>query len=335
VSEHAQPTPAARATRPSLVARWVALWDEREPPTILALIRILLSLVVLVDLVLIGLHGLPAWLWAPLDAGGVAALDEANVPLFYQLMPRAASSAVVLWAGLVLSMLSFGVGCFTRASALAFVVLYTQAAAINGFGDRGIDRAIRIVMSILVLAPSANVWSLDAWRKTGTFRGDASPVVAWPRYLVLGQLVLLYCSAGLSKGGTHWYPWGGYNALYLILNDPIFGLGRVRWLAQPLPYFVSQLATATTYLWEVGAPLVLVASYYRRSSERPGRLRALFNRLPVRTVYVLFGAAFHLSLAATMALGIFPFGMLAMFPAFFKPEELERARVWCHARLRR
>lgn len=322
--------PPARV-RPSLARRWVELWDEREPPTILATIRLLLALVVLWDLAQIGLHWLPVWLWAPLEAGGMVPLDDAHLPAWYRLLPRAPGSAVALWLGLVLSMLSFGTGCFTRSSALVFALLCTQAALINGGGDRGIDRAIRIVMLIFALAPAGKVWSVDAWRKTGSWRGDRTPQVAWPRYLILGQLVLLYCAAGLSKGGTHWYPWGGYDALFLILQDPIFSAHDFAWLAHPLPYFMTRVATATTHLWEVGAPLVLVAAYYRRTAERPGRLRRLFNRLPIRNVYVLIGVVFHLSLALTMELGIFPFGMLALFPAFFRPEEMLRALVWLRA----
>ncbi len=51
----------------------------------------------------------------------------------------------------------------------------------------------------------------------------------------------------------------------------------------------------------------------------------------MRNVYVAVGIAFHLMLALTLKLGIFPFAMLACFPAFFRPQELERAV----ARLRR
>lgn len=318
-------TPTPSTTRPSLIERWIAFCAEREPPTVLATIRILLALVVLFDLAQIGLHWVPVWLWAPLEAGGMLPLDDANLPALYELLPRAPSTAVVLWLGLVLSMLAFGLGCFTRASALTFAILYTQAALINGSSDRGIDRAIRIVMLIFALAPAGRIWSLDALRRTGSWRGSGSAEVAWPRYLILVQLVLLYCGAGLGKGGTHWYPWGGYDALFLILQDPIFAAHDFAWLAQPVPYFMTRVATALTHLWEVGAPIVLVAAYYRRTAERPGRLRRLFNRLPVRNVYALIGLVFHLSLAATMELGIFPFGMLALFPAFFRPEEVQRA----------
>src|SRR6476620_8767816 len=55
----------------SWLARWVAFWDEREPPTVLASIRIAIALVMLVDLATIGWHGVATWLWAPLEADGV------------------------------------------------------------------------------------------------------------------------------------------------------------------------------------------------------------------------------------------------------------------------
>ena len=309
----------------TLSARWVELWDEREPATVLALIRMLLASVVLVDLAMLGAHGVATWLWAPIEAGGISVSSAGDLPLFYRVFSASRSSASLLWVGLMASTLCVGVGCFTRSAALAFVCLSAQAALINGPADRAIDTAIRIVMLILVLSPAGLVWSVDAKRKTGSFRGARGNVPAWARYLILGQLVLIYCGAGLSKGGTHWYPWGGYNALYLTLQDPIFAAGDFRWLGQPIPYFATQLATATTHLWELSAPLVLVAAYFRRTRERPGRLRRWLNRFPVRNAYVAVGILFHLGLAMTLRLGIFPFAMLALFPAFFRPDELERA----------
>jgi hypothetical protein len=315
------------------LARWVAFWDEREPPTALAWIRIAIPLVMLVDLVAIRWHGVATWLWAPLEAGGILAWDGADAPLFYRLLPPTAASAPLLWLGLVLSLLCVGAGFCTRGAALAYVWLSAQAALIDGPADRAIDRAIRIMMLILVLSPAGKVWSVDAWRKTGSLRGSLELGPAWPRYLILGQLVLIYFGAGLAKGGTYWYPWGGYRALYLTLQDPILAAGDFRWLVQPLPFRITQVATAVTHLWELSAPLVLLAAYYRRTRERPGWLRRSFVRVPVRNLYVALGVAFHLTLALTLRLGIFPFAMLACFPAFFRPEELRRGvgclRAWC------
>lgn len=314
---------------------WVTFWDERERPTALALIRIALAAVVLVDLATAMGHGVVAWLWAPGEASGIALLNPADAPLFYRIFPATSGSAVLLWLGLVASALGVGLGCFTRGSALLHVCLSAQAALINSPADRAIDRAIRIMLLILAFSPAGQLWSVDAKRETGSFRGAPGVAPAWSRYLILGQLVLLYWAASLAKSGTHWYPWGSYRALYFTLQDPIMATRDFRWLNEPLPYFATQLATAATHLWELSAPLVLVAAFYRRTRSRPGRLRALFNRLPVRTAYVAFGVVFHVALGLSMRLGIFPWAMLACFPAFFHPDELEQAwarlRTWTQA----
>jgi hypothetical protein len=325
-------TPVAFGRAKRWAARWVAFWDEREPPTCLAAIRIALGLIVVFDLVTLAAHGAISWLWAPIEAGGVSPWSAADAPLFYRLFPPTAGSATLLWAGLLLSAIGVGAGCFTRASALAHVWFSAQAALINPGADRAIDRLIRMVLLILVLSPCAAIWSLDAKRATGRFRGDPSPAPAWPRYLIFGQLVLTYFGAGLAKGGTHWYPWGGYNALYLTLHDPILSRVHPGWLDSRLAHFMTQLGTAVTHLWELGAPLLLLAAFYRREAERAGPggaggfgLRTMFLRVPVRGIYVAVGVVFHLTLAFTLRLGIFPFAMLACFPAFFRPSELEHA----------
>ncbi len=311
---------------PSLVERWVALWDEREQPHLLVLIRILLSSCVLADLAFVGSSGLARWLWTPSSAGGIAVLDPGHLPLLYRVLPAAPLSALLLWSGMTLSIAAVGVGFFTRSAALAFVVLSAQAGHINPEADRAVDQVVRLALVLVAFSAAGKAWSVDARLQTGSFVGELSPAnTAWPRYLLLGLLVLIYAAAGLSKGGTRWFPWGGYGALYVILQDPSLAAHDFGWLGRPIPYFFTQVATAATYLWEVSAPVVVLAAHYRRTAERPGRLRRLVNRLPVRNVYVAVGVVFHLMLALSMQLGIFPFAMLALFPAFFRPEELRRA----------
>jgi hypothetical protein len=317
-------TTAAAASHVGLWSRWVAFWDQRESPVLLALIRFALAAVALVDLIEAAVQDVVVWLWAPPGAGGISGWDAAWAPLYYRIFPESAESAKLLWLGLVASLVCVAVGFRTRSAALVYVWLSAQSAWINDPADRAIDRVIRLVMLILAFSSAGSVWSLDAKLRHGSFRGLMEPQPAWPRYLILLQLVLVYGGAGLAKGGTSWYPWGGYRALYLTLQDPIFAARDFRWLAQPFPYRVTQLATAVTHLWELAAPLVLVAAYCRRTRERGGRLRRLINRWPVRNVYVALGVTFHLMLAFTLRLGIFPFAMLACFPAFFRPEEVTR-----------
>jgi hypothetical protein len=328
-------TDASAPGEPSFFEKLVRLFDEREKPTALALVRILVALTLVYDLVVVGLLDVPVWLWAPIDAGGVSpTATRESAAWFYDVFPATADSATGLYVALLLSAISLGLGFFTRTSAAAFVLLSAQSSILNDVGDRGIDRAIRIVVLILAFSAAGRAYSLDARLATKSFRGDGKEALAWPRYLILGQLVVMYTSAGLSKSATLWLPWGGHGALYVILNEPIYAVTDFGFLAHPVLYFFTQIGTASSRTWELLAPIVLVAAYYRRTPNEPGSARAFMNRWPVRNVYVAFGVAFHLLLALTLKLGIFPYAMLAFFPAFFRPDEIERAFAWFRKRFR-
>jgi hypothetical protein len=320
--------------------RWfekvTALFDEREKPTVLALIRILVALTVVYDLVVVGLLDVPVWLWAPIDQGGVSpTATRESAAWFYKVFSSTPDSAMTLYIGMLVSAALFGVGLFTRASAVVFVLLSAQSSILNDVGDRGIDRAIRIVILILACSAAGRAYSVDARIRTGSFLGDGALVAAWPRHLVLCQLVIMYTAAGLSKSATLWLPWGGHGALYVILNEPIYATRDFGFLAHPVLYFFTQVGTASSRTWELLSPVVLLAAHYRRTPDGPGRLREFMNRYPVRTIYVAFGVAFHVLLALTLKLGIFPWSMLAFFPAFFRPDEIETAFARLRARLSR
>jgi hypothetical protein len=307
-----------------LFDRIVKLFDERERPTSLALIRILVALTLIYDLASVGLLDVPVWLWAPIDQGGTSPTATPEAAWFYKVFPPTQGSAKGLYVALLVTSVTLGLGFFTRTSAVLFVLLSAQSSILNDAGDRGIDRAIRIVVLILAFSAAGRAHSLDARIATGSFRGDGALAPAWPRYLVLGQLVIMYLAAGLSKSATLWLPWGGHAALYVILNEPIYATMDFGFLAHPVLYFLTQVGTLSSRTWELLSPIVLLAAYYRRTPDGPGRLRAFMNRHPIREIYVAFGVVFHLLLVVTLKLGIFPFAMLAFFPAFFRPDEIER-----------
>jgi hypothetical protein len=313
----------------------VKLFDEREKPTALALIRILVALTLIYDLTVVGLYDVPVWLWAPIDQGGTSPTATREAAWFYNLFSPTADSAMGLYWALLVSAVTLGAGFFTRTSAILFVLLSAQSSILNDAGDRGIDRAIRIVVLILAFSAAGRAYSVDARIKTGSFRGDGALFPAWPRFLVLGQLVIMYTAAGLSKSATLWLPWGGHAALYVILNEPIYATTDFGFLAHPVLYFLTQVGTLSSRTWELLSPIVLFAAYYRRNPDGPGRLRAVMNRYPIRDLYVAFGIAFHLLLVFTLKLGIFPFAMLAFFPAFFRPDEIERFFAKVREKLRR
>jgi hypothetical protein len=166
------------------------------------------------------------------------------------------------------------------------------------------------------------VWGGAGWWGR---RGAPPPGAAargGPRYVLVGQLVLMYCTTGLQKVSIGWVPGGPLDALWYILQQPTWQRGSMRWLA-PL-YPVTQIATLTTWAFEVGSPLLLLAFWYRATRERPGRLRAWFNRHDFRTKYLALGLFLHLGVELTMEVGPFIGGVLALYTCCFHPGEWQQ-----------
>ncbi len=225
--------------------------------------------------------------------------------------------------GLVVGLtVMLGLGLLTRLSALALVLVWTQLSLGLPASDRGIDMLIRNVVLLLAFSSAGRVWSLDALIRTGSWRGDGKAVTAWPRYLLIIQLVILYFTAGIQKVASSWTPFGGWSALYIAMRDPAFAMGELAWLDDLYP--ATQLLTASTWVWEWVAPLLLLALYYRDTRGRSGRLRAVINRMSFRTAYLIIGAMFHIGTSLTLQLGIFPWAVLSLYPACFHPDELRQ-----------
>jgi len=68
-----------------------------------------------------------------------------------------------------------------------------------------------------------------------------------------------------------------------------------------------------------------VVLYCAETAERPGRLRTWINRLHLRWLWIAVGVMFHLGLVIALPIGMFPWGMLALYPVLLRPSELTRA----------
>ena len=299
----------------------MALWDRREHPRSLALVRIALSTVILVDLLWMLRLDLVVDLFGPLEAGAVGnPLGREAPPLLYRVLPATAAGAVGAFSAAVLACLGLLVGVAPRACALVLCLLLAQFALVLPPADRGIDMLLRNGLLVLCVSGSGEWASVRTWRRTGSPWGRPEDrVPAWPRYLLVAQLVLLYGAAGASKVASSWLPGGDLSALYVAMLDPAFQRVPAGLLEAAFP--LTQVATLCTWLWEWSAPLLLLALHYRSTRERPGRLRALFNRLPFVWSYLLVGAVFHVATHFTLQLGIFPFAVLALYPAVLHPDE--------------
>jgi Na+-driven multidrug efflux pump len=114
------------------------------------------------------------------------------------------------------------------------------------------------------------------------------------------------------------------DALWYILQQPT-------WQRFPLPmqsltwaYPLTQAASLSVWAFEQAAPLLLLAYWYRETRERPGYLRARFNALDFRTLYLLFGVGMHIGIEALMEVGPFSIASLTLYLACFHPDEWSR-----------
>ena len=299
---------------------WVALWDRHEPPHVLAAIRILIGLILVIDLVPVYTLDLVETLYAPLGEGGLARIQARDTkPLLYQWMSMDASTAWWSWGLAIGSAAAFGLGLLTPASGIVFVLASANLSDIMPLSDRAIDTLLRNAVLILSLSSSHRVWSIDALLRWGGWRGDSRPSPAWPRFLLIAQLFIMYGTAGMQKVGLAWTPVGDWSALYIVLRDPAFALVGVETLDRY--FWLTQIATLMTWLWEWSTPLAGYALCCRTTRTRSGRLRAWLNAHGFWYKWVFVGVVFHVGIALTMRLGLFPWGTLALYPAFFPAQE--------------
>ncbi len=310
---------------------WVELWDRREPPTALALIRIALGVVICFDLLQVRWLGLIEAVWAPPPYGLAYGADEGRWSVDWFGASR--DTAYLMWWLTFGSIAAFTLGIATRAAGVIFVLTYAQLGFFSPDSDRGIDIAVRVFVGILVFSSCHARWSVDAWIRRRIGRPFPDEVPAWPRYLLLIQLVWIYFSGGHNKTGAEWWLAGDFAALGNVMSDPHVARFDAGWVPTFSP--LLRVATLATMIFELSAPLMIVWTWLHATRDRPGRVRRWANKLRVRWAWLGLGVGFHLGIAVFMKLGMFPWGMLAIYPVFFQPDELVAAEAWIRQRLRR
>ena len=280
-----------KTRRRRLWSRWTGLLNEWEPGTSLALFRIACGLTVLCTIGSVVLHGLAPAIWLDFADGGYAELGEP--PWLFELIGGV--NPTTLWwviAVAVAAGAATTVGFGGRFSVFVTLQTYMALASINPHIGSCDDQLIGNALWLLVLSRSTATLSVDCLVRTGAWT-SAALVPAWPRYLAIFQLVLVYCATRIQKLSHTWTAAGGYSALYYILQVPSWQRFDMSWLAWVYP--LTQFATATTGLWEVLSPLLLLALWYRRTPERPGRFRVLFNKIHFRKLFIVTGILMHLA----------------------------------------
>lgn len=304
----------------SLWGRWVALLSRREDGRTLALVRIAVGLCALYTVGSEAVSGMVPVLWMDRADGGYQSLSKT----WWLVDALGGPTPGVVWGLVAASMLASAaltVGLFSRLSALVALQTLLALTWLNTSAGGSYDDLTTNALWLLVLADSDATWSVRARLRGGRWTSDAL-VSAWPRYLFVFQLIVMYASTAAQKLSAYWTPGGDFSALYYILQQPTWQRVDMRWIGRFYP--LTQLATASTWFWELSAPLLGLAYHYRDTRDRPGRLRALFNRLDFRACYALFGAMLHLGIYASMEVGPFSFITLSYYLAMFHPDEVTR-----------
>jgi hypothetical protein len=298
--------------------RWVELLSRKEDGLSFACFRVLIGLCLIGTVGTVVVHGLVPIIWIDRDFGGYRTLGDRSwlLTLLGGPNPFAVWSviAVALLAGVALT-----IGFGGRITALVASQFWLALSLVNGHCGGSYDELLSNALWLLVLGPNAHTLSLDARIRTGHWL-RAERIGSWARYLVVFQLVVLYCSTGSQKLSAYWTPVGGYSALYYILQQPSWQRTDMSWLAHVYP--LTQLATATTWAWEISSPLLLVSMWLRMDPERGGRVRRFLARYDYRILFCLIGISIHLGIEALMDVGPSSFVALSYYVAIWRPEEL-------------
>lgn len=299
--------------------RFVQMLAHREPATPLALFRFAVGLVIALSTLDLLLSGAAPLILMDAADGGLVTLRP--TALQWRLLGLSHTPGTVwglLGSTLGLSVcLVFGLG--GRLTAFVLLQSCLLLFSINPSAGGGHDRLLTNALWLLVLSPATQTLSLDCWIRTRRW-WSAAPVAAWPRYLAVVQISVVYSLTGLQKVGSGWHSWGDWSAVYHSLLLPSWSRWAVApWLGWLYP--LTQAVTALTWLWETSFAVVLICFWHRATRTRGGPLRALTNRLDLRAAYLAVGIALHLGIFVLMNVGPFSWASLAFYVTLVHHDE--------------
>jgi hypothetical protein len=303
---------------------WVRLLSRTEPATGLALFRIGLAISIWIILGGMISRNMITLMWVDVSDGGYRTIQSKSALL--ALLGGPTRQGVWALTGICLTAATLQmVGLGSRFMSLATMVTFGILTDLNSHAGGSYDELMKNGLFLLALGPSTATLSLDCRLRTGSWTSDV-PVLAFARYLVVGQLVLMYWTTGLQKVSAHWMPGGSFDALYYILQQPSWQRFDMRWVAWFYP--LTQLGTFASWCWEVTSPLWLLAFWFRATRTRPGLIRAHFNAWDVRTIYAVIGFVFHATLFVLMDVGPFSPISLSYYFCLFHPDEYRALWRW-------
>jgi len=298
--------------------RLVELTSAKEDGLSFAIFRALIGVCLLATVGTVVAHGLVPIIWIDREWGGYRSLGDRSWLVTLLGGPRPEAVWLVIATALV-SGVALTIGLGGRITALVASQSWLALSLLNGHCGGSYDELLSNALWLLVLGPCTRTLSLDSRIRTGRWL-SAEPIGKWARYLVVFQLVVVYCSTGSQKLSAYWTPVGGFSALYYILQQPSWQRTDMSFLAYVYP--LTQVATATTWMWELTSPLLLVSMWLRAHPDRGGRVRRFLTRIDYRIPFCIVGVGMHLGIQALMNVGPFSFVSLSYYVAIWRPDEI-------------
>ena len=296
----------------------VRMSSRRERGDALAVFRVLAALAILYSLLSIAAADLVDVLWVAREHGGMQHVFAS--PLLELMGGATPGNVWALWIAALIADLLLLVGLFGRVSAFVLLQSYVALSSTNGLASGGYDMLITNALWLMVLGDTTATASVDCYRRHRRFTSD-DLVAVWPRLALVWQIALVYFFTGIQKASAPWTPGGGYTALYWVMHDPTFMRFDGSGLAVAL-LPLTRIGTAVAWHWEHLSILLPLVLHFRATKDRPGRLRALFNRVDLRLVWAAIGVTMHLGILLMLNAGPFSLISVSYYVALFAPDEV-------------
>jgi len=301
-------TAVGRSESDSLASRVREFFYAERVPYGLALIRMLLPWVVLID-------GGPRWF----QVRELYSSDGAPAPIWeaygmtsgLPILP--APVAVAGYSLLVVCLIAASIGWMTRIALIAAAVLYLYFIPLDMISTLNKYTVLSgHALFLLSLSQCGSVWSVDALLKRHREGTTAAPArhPVWPQRLIQLLIGIVYLSAAFTKLHTPSF-FAGDQLMYWLLtkNTASNPLGdRLSMYPALVP-----ISAYLTVIWEIAFIFV--------SWRGVGRFCAL-----------TFGVVFHLMTLGTLGLIVFPALYCVLYLAWLQEADVVRIAAWWRRR---
>lgn len=238
-------------------------------------------------------------------------------------------AVIMLYIVFLISAFTTMIGLFPRLSTIISCVLVLSLQERNYFPLAGGDTVLRVLGVLLMVSPGIGAFSVSRlwkqWKHFRTSRTLLSPMTmpAWPRLLLLWQLIVLYVTSDWSKlMGSAWI--GGYAPSFALHHPDFSRFGGAIYDAIPYSYaFIAYF----TMLWEAMWIFFLIPPSLTK--DLPFGSRGRFRR------WMIFsGVMFHLGIQITMYVGNFSWAMWTAYFGILMKEDFEVFRKFFNKKMK-